>query len=514
MAATLRLPELAQRPMHTDEAVHAIRFGDLLETYTYEYDPFEYHGPLLLYLTLIPAWISGATSLKDVTEITLRLIPAVFGLGLVGLLFLFKNILDRRILLFAALFTAISPALVFYSRYYIMEILLVFFTLSAIVGGYRFIHSKHWGWALLTGASLGLMHTSKETCILAWGAMAIALFFTILWAKRDGHDITLARRHIGMAVVVTLLSAVAVSVVFFSSFFSYGRGVLDSILTYQTYITRGTGGFQDHLYPWYQYFKWLVWNTSAHAPFWTEGLVILLGLIGIGLFGILLNRHKTTSHRGLLRFIAIYTIVLTLFYSVIPYKTPWSMLGFYHGFVVLAGVGAVMVLQWSLRKPLKTIVSLFLFLGILHVGVLSFSMNFNYDTDPSNPYVYAHTHEDIYNLVDAVDEITSYWPEGNDTYIEVVCAGSDYWPLPWYFREYTQVGYFSEFNYDLPAGKLIITTPSMESALLKKLYDIPPPGHRHMYIPHFPNGIWLRAGVPIELYVRKDVWDTWYRESP
>ena len=79
----LRLPKLAQRPMHTDEAVHAIRFGELLETSTYKYDPFEYHGPILLYSTLIPAWLSGADTLTDVTEVTLRIVPVLFGIRLV-----------------------------------------------------------------------------------------------------------------------------------------------------------------------------------------------------------------------------------------------------------------------------------------------------------------------------------------------------------------------------------------------------------------------------------------------
>jgi len=59
----LRLPRLASRPMHTDEAVHAIKFGALLEENRYRYDPHEYHGPTLNYFTLIPAWIASAEKL-------------------------------------------------------------------------------------------------------------------------------------------------------------------------------------------------------------------------------------------------------------------------------------------------------------------------------------------------------------------------------------------------------------------------------------------------------------------
>src|SRR5512145_2125264 len=65
VAAALRLPSLALRPMHADEAVHADKFGSLLEGRGYAYDRTEYHGPTLYYLTLLPAWITGARRYAD-----------------------------------------------------------------------------------------------------------------------------------------------------------------------------------------------------------------------------------------------------------------------------------------------------------------------------------------------------------------------------------------------------------------------------------------------------------------
>ena len=77
--AAFRLPALDSRPMHCDEAVHAVKFGDLLEKGSYRYEPHEYHGPTLNYLTLIPAWLSGADELKDLGEFTVRIVPVFFG---------------------------------------------------------------------------------------------------------------------------------------------------------------------------------------------------------------------------------------------------------------------------------------------------------------------------------------------------------------------------------------------------------------------------------------------------
>jgi len=127
-ALALRLPRLRQRPMHGDEAVHAIKFGDLLEEGVYTYNPDEYHGPTLNYLTLIPARLASAMNLTEVTEVTLRIVPVFFGALLVLLILLAGDSLGSGAAVYAAVLTAISPAMVFYSRYYIQEMLLVCFT--------------------------------------------------------------------------------------------------------------------------------------------------------------------------------------------------------------------------------------------------------------------------------------------------------------------------------------------------------------------------------------------------
>jgi len=68
LAAALRLPALDVRPMHTDEAVHAAKFARLLQQGLYEYDPEEYHGPTLNYLTLIPARVRASRPTRTSTR--------------------------------------------------------------------------------------------------------------------------------------------------------------------------------------------------------------------------------------------------------------------------------------------------------------------------------------------------------------------------------------------------------------------------------------------------------------
>src|SRR5437762_4234420 len=83
LAMALRCPHLDERPMHNDEAVNAIKFGQLWERGSYKYDPNEHHGPTLFYATLAVARLTTTPDLEHLTEIKLRLITVLFGIGMV-----------------------------------------------------------------------------------------------------------------------------------------------------------------------------------------------------------------------------------------------------------------------------------------------------------------------------------------------------------------------------------------------------------------------------------------------
>ncbi len=186
VALALRCPRLEQRPMHNDEAVNAeavnaIKFGQLWEHGLYKYDPDEHHGPALFYSTLAIARLTSSPDFDHLTATKLRLVTVLFGVGLVLLLPLIADGLGRRATVWAALFTAASPAMVFYSRYYIHEMLLVFFTFLALAAGWRYWRTRRIGWALLAGAATGLMHSTKETFVITLVAAALALALNRPW---------------------------------------------------------------------------------------------------------------------------------------------------------------------------------------------------------------------------------------------------------------------------------------------------------------------------------------------
>jgi len=506
VALALRLPRLAQRPMHGDEAVHAVKFGDLLEDGIYEYDPNDYHGPTLNYLTLIPARLASAEKLTEASEFTLRIVPVFFGALLVLLLLLMVDGLGSGAAVYAAVLTAISPAMVFYSRYYIQEMLLVCFTFGVIVCGYRYTRCKNVKWVLLTGMFLGLMHATKETCIIAFGSMLLALLVTLLIWRPKGSLVDAVKAIKPLHLIAGLVAGAVVSALFYSSFLTNPGGIVDSIRSYTTYFDRA-GGNSLHIHPWYYYLKMLIYSRYGDGPRWTEALIVFLAVVGF--IAAVTKKGLSSANVHLLRFIGFYTLVLTVAYSVIPYKTPWCMLGFLHGMILLAGVGAVVLVKLMPKVLPRSIILLLLFGSFVHLTWQSYLSNYEFYADSLNPYVYAHPTTEVFAIAEKIEEYAGVHEDGYDIPIDVICREDDYWPLPWYLRSFKRVRWLNEVDNDTASAPLIIISLDVESALTNKLYALTPLQERQMYLYLFdkPYYMWLRPAIKLKGFVRKDLWD-------
>ena len=527
LALALRLPRLQQRPMHTDEAVHAIKFGELLEQGLYTYNPYEFHGPTLNYLTLIPAWLSSTKELIEASEFTLRIVPVFFGVLLVLLLLLIIDGLGPSSTVYVAILTAISPAMVFYSRYYIQETLLVCFTFGAITCGYRYTQNKNIIWALLTGICLGLMHATKETCVIIFASMMLAILLT-LCVRRQKTEVrgqktedkrqmfclpsSVIRHRFLCHLIVGLSTGALISVLFYSSFFTNPNGILDSFRTYATYFDRATTD-SLHFHPWYYYLKMLIYSRYAADPAWSEALIVCLAVVGF--IVVVIRRmpygrakNLTNVDFNLLRFIAFYTLIMTVVYSAIRHKTPWCMLGFLHGMILLAGVGAAALIKLTSNILARTIISLLLLTGGAHLAWQAYLANYRYYADPRNPYVYAHTTMDVFTMVQRVEEIAEVHEDGNKMEIHFICPDEhDFWPFPWYLRSFPNVGYWNTVTDRVVSASVIIASPSVEQELLSRLYELPPPGQKRLYAPLFDTYMEVRPQIELRGYVPKELWD-------
>lgn len=509
-ALALRLPRLHERPMHTDEAVHAVKFISLLEDGNYQYDSYEFHGPTLNYLTLIPAWLSAAKKSTEISEITLRVVPVFFGTVIILMLLFLVDGLGRFAVLFSALLTAVSPAMVYYSRYYIQEMLMVCFTFGAIISGYRYFLVKKIGWAGATGVFLGLMHATKETCIIAYGSMLLAIILTRFYPYRKKSYVLKREIVRPWHLIVTCGTAILISALFYSSFFTDGKGVLDSILTYKIYFSRAEHN-PLHIHPWYYYLKMLLFSKYGAGPVWTEAFIIFLA--GVGFLAAFKWFDRWEFDLNLIRFLAFHTIIMTAIYSVIPYKTPWNLLEFMQGMILMAGVGAFAIIKYPKPRLVRLLAGWILCVGTVHLAQQAYLSNYKYFESSANPYVYAHPVSDVYDVVRQVEELAKVHPDGQNMYIEVIFPNDDYWPLPWYLRAYPNIGWWKEVDDSKPAAPVIIASPSVEEALMRKLYALPPPGQKHLYVPIFDSYKELRPRIEIRGYVRKDLWDAFIQQK-
>ncbi len=575
LAAAFRLPRLAQRPMHADEANQAVKAGRLYETGKYEYDATDHHGPSLYWLTLPSLFLSGAKDLAGSQEVAYRIVPVIFGLGLIVLILLLADGLDWPAVVMAALLTAISPALVFYSRYYIQETLLVFFTLAALGCGWRYLRTHGMAWILAAGAAVGMMHATKETWILSAAAAIGAAGLTWGWSRSPewwvrgawyvvrgtcwrGSFKNRVRQFLNiLAAMVTSrfflhllaasLTACLVAVAFFSMFGRNWEGPWKSIYAYSNYFHRGSQQ-GEHSEPWYYYLQLLFAYRPSKRIFWSEGFIAVLALIG-GIHALVcplssprlplspspplpFSRPSFLPFSASLpRFLTFYTLLLTLIYSLISYKTPWCALSFLMGMILLAGVGTAAILRFLPNWPMKLVAAIVLGIGAGHLGWQAYQLNFDarplgtvlktvalkgwrayelnfdprYIADPLNPYVYAHTPPGLARLGRQLDRFAQRLPEGQGLWIHVVVP-DNYWPLPWYLRKFPadRVGYWfdpAKWEHDLeikqcPLPDILILSANVESPRLAAKLA----AYNDQRIES------LRPGVFVRLYVRNDLW--------
>jgi predicted membrane-bound mannosyltransferase len=439
-AALLRFGDLASRPMHADEAVLADKFGALLTRGEYSYDPADYHGPALLYATLPAARAAGLRTYAALNETVLRAVPAAAGLLLVLLPLVLVPGLGRGAALAAAALTAVSPAMVYYSRYYIPEMLLALEVAGLVACGYAYTRKRRLLWAVGAAACAVLALATKETAVIAFVCLAAALAIT---------------RPRGTAFRLCALL----------------------LLPGTPWVLRA---FTDPLH--------------RHGPLYYLGLLTEreLILLVLAAAGALLVRTP------LVRFLAVYGGLMLLAYSAIPYKTPWCLIQFWQPLVVVAGAGlAAMVGRAPSPAPGPLVRRFVAALVLAYLAWQAWTVTHAQSWDPANPYVYAHTGRDVFAIRDRVLEAAAACGDG---FRLQVFSRENLWPLPWYLRSLKPVEWSRGVPEDRPAAPVILVSPALEPALAHRLYELPPPGERRLYVSLFDRPIRLRPGVELRGY--------------
>jgi uncharacterized protein (TIGR03663 family) len=506
LAAYLRFYHLDLVPLHHDEGVNGNFLVRLVREGAYQYDPQNYHGPSLYYFAAIPGWVlrflagEHAQNAYGLNTVTIRLVTALFGMGTIALILSLRRRLGTAGALGAATLLAISPGAVYLSRYFIHETLFVFFTLGIVVAGLKYFEDGHPVYLILAAASAALLFATKETFIINGPVLLIAVVSTQVYLalrKKSGTERRRARYeesvldrirgHIerlggGPWVAVLALMSVAVfifvSVLFYSSFFTNSKGVYDSLRTFQIWTKTGQ---QAHVHPMWKYVEWLLLQESP---------VLILGTVGAA---VAIWRAKNSFAV----FSALWAFGTLAAYSLVPYKTPWIDLNF---IVPLAIISGYILQEIYETPPGKYAAPAILAFTLIASAYQTFDLNFrNYDNDDAYyVYVYAHTRRDFLQLVDEINRVARVSGEGGRMGVTVVSP--DYWPLPWYLRDYTRVGYFGHMT--TSTEPVVLASETQREEVQATM------GNRYTLVNSNLNanaGYSPRPGVDLLVFVRRDL---------
>jgi uncharacterized protein (TIGR03663 family) len=592
VGAFLRFYELALKPLHHDEGVNGFFLQRLANEGIYHYDPANYHGPTLYYLTLVSTSVNSFFhGNSGLSTVAVRLVPALFGVATIWLVLCLRRHTGALAALFAAAMLAVSPGAVFMSRYFIHESLFTFFTLGIVVAWLKYADAppldearERFGllgivaawlkrinappvedlrerigavmvmasaallvlstlgavyrpayyrleiivllvslvallaslwlydgerstYLILASVSAALLFATKETAMISAGVLIIAAVSAVFYVnirqpppvetkkrkqkhqrrKSGGRATGSAGEQLRRAlegfggtthVAVLLLAALAifltVGAVFYSSFFTNAKGVGDAFETFKVWAKTGV---KDHAQVWYKYVIWLVLEESP--------------TLALGVAGIALALWRAPS-----RFIvatALWAFGIVAAYSLIPYKTPWLMLNFIVPLAIIGGYAVETFYRMS-DDLMERAALIVLTVAALSLGAYqAVALNFRHYDDDRYVYVYAHTVRGFLALVDDIHRAAKQ--SGSGTEVGITVTSPDYWPLPWYLRDYHKVGYFGRMT--VTSEPIIICNEGQEPELrITQHID-----ERYRRINAYP----LRPGVVLVLYVRRDI---------
>jgi len=274
LAFALRVAALDLRPAHFDEGVNGAFVDGMRTEGCYRYDPANFHGPLHFYVLFAGQQLFGRSLWS------LRMPTVLIGTATIALMLAFHRFLAWRTVWIAAVAAAVSPAMVFYSRYAIHETWLPFFTILALYGGFGIARREGRPgdlWAL--GAGLSGMVLTKETYLIHWIAAALAFVAArfLDWlapltqsAQRPRpadlfsgssyeRDSAKTVRFTGRQIATVAFTCLAAIILFQSGFGMNWKGVPGLYETFQLMFAKGTTAEEGHNKEFFYWLKLMAW---------------------------------------------------------------------------------------------------------------------------------------------------------------------------------------------------------------------------------------------------------------
>ncbi len=175
LAAVLRVWGLGLRTFQGNETVSSLLADQIARGRGYEHLP-ALHGPMQYFAAAAAMRVMGAS------DDSARIAPAVAGVLLALLPFMFTRHIGRVGAVAAALLLAVSPSLLYYSRFAGPDIYLALFTLATAMLAWRYTVTPERAYLYLLAATMAGMVVTSEMALIV-----IPIFIAYFW-YRSGAD--------------------------------------------------------------------------------------------------------------------------------------------------------------------------------------------------------------------------------------------------------------------------------------------------------------------------------------
>ncbi len=197
LATVLRFWDLGQKPLHHDESEHAYySLSFALNPSGYKYDPllhgpFQFHAVGLMFKIVVilqNIFVLSASSSNNpwINDATARIVPALFGIGIVALPFGLRRELGRAGAWITAFLLAVSPAFVYFSRFLREDVYFNFFMFAMVVCAVQFAHKRTLRWLAGLAVASVLAYATFEGFFLTLAIFGGFLVLLAIWEVAEG----------------------------------------------------------------------------------------------------------------------------------------------------------------------------------------------------------------------------------------------------------------------------------------------------------------------------------------
>jgi predicted membrane-bound mannosyltransferase len=181
VALITRMWDLGGRTLHYDEILHAYYSWLFATGSDYNHTPLT-HGPFLFH---------GAAAMMSIfgsSDVTIRMLPALFGTALVALPYLLRRQMGVPGALATSVFLTISPSILYFGRFIRNDIFMAVWALGLFVIMWHYIDRPRTSLLVAWTAVWALAYTTKESSFLLAGSFGLFLILITLpdllkWAK-------------------------------------------------------------------------------------------------------------------------------------------------------------------------------------------------------------------------------------------------------------------------------------------------------------------------------------------